>query len=212
MGQKFRELVQEQLNVGINQKWVENPDGGKLRATQIGIHTLARGQKAYTATWSPGAIADGAEAATTVTVPNAATGDAVIASHDKILTSDLKITGHVSASGTVTAVISNKTGSSVTPASGTLRVLVFDFSECVVPTAGFTYVTGGNGRQVTFTNTSTGTATLSYSWDFGDGSAKSTDEDPVHQYDSDGDYDVVLTTTNSCGSDTDEQTVSVVGA
>jgi hypothetical protein len=42
-----------------------------------------------------------------------------------MLTDALQLTGHVSAAGTVTAVMSNSTGASVATTSATLSVLVF---------------------------------------------------------------------------------------
>ena len=120
----YERLVQEDLNVGTSTTSKRNPGGGTLAATQIGIHTLGVGQVASTSTWSPGAIANGAQVSTTITVSGAAVGDFVLASHDKILTSALIISAHVSAANTVTVVIANLSGGSITPASGTLKALV----------------------------------------------------------------------------------------
>lgn len=122
---RHEKLVQEDLNVGTGLVWITSPGSGELRSTQLGLHTFARGQQEYTKTWSPGAILTTANASTTITVPDAAVGDFVIASHDKLVTNALRISGHVSASGTVTVVIHNPTTATVTPASGTLSVLVF---------------------------------------------------------------------------------------
>jgi len=220
MGQRYERLAQEHLNVGVNRIWVENPGGGQLRSTQIGIHTLARGQQAYTATWAPGTIADGDEVATTITVPDATTGDVVWASHTGVLTDTLQVTGHVSAANTVTAVISNKSGASVAVASGTLSVLVFDVSgqtkadaNCVPPTAGFTFEI--DFGFATFTDTSTGTGIDTWSWDFGNpGSGEdntSTLQNPTHLFTSTGSFDVVLTVTGECGSDDFTDTVEHIG-
>ncbi|MCL4248323.1 MAG: PKD domain-containing protein [Anaerolineae bacterium] len=62
-------------------------------------------------------------------------------------------------------------------------------------------VVGDIPLEVTFTNTSTNAT--SYSWDFDDGET-STDAEPVHTFDDPGFYTVVLTATNSIGSDTCE--------
>ena len=125
MGQKIEKIVQEDLNIGTDMSWVTAPGGGELRSTQLGLHSFARGQREYTATWAPGAITAGSKASTTVTVPDAAVADFVTASHDQILTSNLRIAGHVSAANTAKVVIHNPTASSVTVASGTVSVLVF---------------------------------------------------------------------------------------
>jgi len=70
--------------------------------------------------------------------------------------------------------------------------------------ASFDY--SANGTTVFFfNNSSVGT----YRWDFGDGRS-STDASPSHKYDSSGAYEVCLTTTGSCGSDTECQTLQIV--
>jgi hypothetical protein len=121
----FETIVQEDLNVGVSTGvTVSNPGGGTLSGKQICLASFGVGQASATATWAPGAIAAGDYATTTIAVTSAAVGDYVVASHDKILTSPLAISAHVSAAGVVTVVLYNLTGSSVTPASGTLKVLV----------------------------------------------------------------------------------------
>jgi hypothetical protein len=125
MAQQFQKLVQEDLNIGTEAVWTTAPGGGDLRSTQVGIHSVARGQLAYEAAWTPGVISAGSYASTTVTVPDAATGDYVMASHDKMLTNALRISGHVSASNTVKVVIHNPTTASITVAAGTVKVAAF---------------------------------------------------------------------------------------
>lgn len=122
---KYERLVEEDLNVGTDTTWIHAPGGGELRSIQIGLFTFARGQKQYTAAWTPGAITTGSNASTTLTVPDAAVADFVIASHDKILTNDLRIMGHVSAANTAKVVIHNPTSATVTVPAGTVAVLVF---------------------------------------------------------------------------------------
>jgi len=74
--------------------------------------------------WSPGLIADGNEAATTVTVSGANMGDYVLVS-SSIDAVDLTLVGQVTAAGVVTIQLGNWTGSSVTPtASSTYYVMV----------------------------------------------------------------------------------------
>lgn len=124
MPQWVERIVQDDLNVGTGTLWLKAPGGGEILSTQMGLHSVARGQKAYTSTWAPGAIAAGSKASTTITAPDAEIGDFVMVSHDKILTSDLRISGHINAAGVVRVVIQNPTASSVTVASGTVSILV----------------------------------------------------------------------------------------
>ena len=132
--QQYQKLVQEDLNVGTGLVWVTGPAAGDLLSTQTGLHSVARNQKSATSTWAPGAIAAGSYATTTIAVTSAVKADLVTASHDKVLTSALRLTGHVSAAGTVTVVLHNPTASAVTVASGTLSVLVFPARVPPVPT------------------------------------------------------------------------------
>lgn len=198
MTQKYEPVVQEDLNVGTGMTFVGAPLGGELRATQVGLHSVARGQKAYEATWTPGAILTTGKASTTVTVPDAATGDLVLASHDQMLTSDLRIVAHVSAADTVTVVVHNPTASTVTVAAGTVSVIVFPFigvdtdppvapDPPVAEFSGVAEASGIVGSGVgAFTDASTGgTPPYTYSWDFGDDDPgdTSTDQNPSYTYD-----------------------------
>lgn len=194
MAQKFGRLVEENLNIGTGAVWVTAPGGGRLRATQIGLHTLARGQQAYTATWDPGSIAAGDFDSENITVPDATTADFVLASHDKILTSDIRIVGSISAANTATVVIHNPTASAITVESGTVSVIVFPsigVNTDSLLTAEFTSapVEGGiiDEGIVGFTDaTSNGTAPYTYAWDFGDGSGTSTDQNPEYPFNRNG--------------------------
>jgi len=165
-------VVQEDLNVGTERVWVRAPGGGRLRSTQVGLHTFARGLRAVEASWTPGAIAAGSNANTTVTVPDAAIGDVVSVTHSKLLTNDLRISGHVSDDDTVKVVIHNPGASSGAVAAGTLSVLVFPFSGTVEYEAlagSFTAVSSGpldvNEGLLTLTPTITGgSGNYSYAW------------------------------------------------
>jgi PKD repeat protein len=77
------------------------------------------------------------------------------------------------------------------------------------PVANFTFAPAAPqaGNPVTFTDTSTGTVDT-YLWDFGDG-ATATIADPVHAYAVAGTYTVNLTATNSGGSTSFQDTVTV---
>ena len=74
--------------------------------------------------------------------------------------------------------------------------------SATTPTAAFSgSPTSGNvDLEVTFTNTTTGCPASTYGWTFGDGDT-STTTSPVHTYDAGGLYSVVLTATNTQGSD-----------
>lgn len=133
MAQVYQRIVQEDLNVGTGEVWLKAPGGGEILSTQMGLHSVARGQKAYESTWAPGTITTGSKASTTVTVPDAEKGDFVLVSHDKVLTSALRMTGHINAADTVRVVIQNPTSASVTVASGTLSVLVLPVRHGLEP-------------------------------------------------------------------------------
>lgn len=76
------------------------------------------------ANYTPAAIANGAQATTTVTVTNAILGYCVEASYNKNL-QGLQMTAHISAANTVTIVLKNDTGGSVTLAAGRFRCYVW---------------------------------------------------------------------------------------
>jgi len=77
-----------------------------------------------------------------------------------------------------------------------------------IPQAQFTFDTQLD--EVTFTNQSQfDIDTPTYSWDFGDG-ATSSEESPTHIFQNDGTYNIQLTATNSCGSTTYNQTVTIM--
>jgi hypothetical protein len=118
--------VQEDLNIGTDDGIsVTGPDGGTLTGTQVGIHSFAVGQVAWTKTWNPAAILTLSYEDTDIVVPGAAVGDFVMASLSTMLTNDMQLTGHVSAADTVKAVLFNPTTGTINLDSGTLSVLVF---------------------------------------------------------------------------------------
>ena len=93
------------------------------------------------------------------------------------------------------------------PAGADTVVFVNYIQVGSVPVASFSSAT--NGTVVSFTNSSTDAT--SYSWDFGDNSGSS-ETNPVHTYAADGVYTVTLSATNSCGTVTSTQTVTVTTA
>jgi len=123
MALKYEKIVSEDINVGTGSVNVSAPGGGSLASTQVGIHTLGVDQAASTATWNPGSIASGGYEAKDVTVQGAALGDFVLVSFS-LDVQDMTLTAQVTAANTVTATLSNNTGSAVDLGSGTLKVLV----------------------------------------------------------------------------------------
>lgn len=84
-----------------------------------------------------------------------------------------------------------------------------DASAPTTPTANFTMSTSAvcEGDQVSFSDMSTG-GPDSWAWDFGDGNS-STMQSPNHTYATAGTYTVSLTSTNTAGSDTYTQSITV---
>jgi hypothetical protein len=76
-----------------------------------------------------------------------------------------------------------------------------------LPVASFSYQS--SGLTVVFEDTSTGRPSQ-WRWEFGDGNT-STLQNPSHSYSSNGTYTVTLTATNSIGSDTRSEIISVSG-
>ncbi len=73
------------------------------------------------------------------------------------------------------------------------------------PTASFT--SNENGNVVDFNNTSTNADT--YLWMFGDGET-SIEENPSHTYVNDGTYTITLEATNTCGTVTIQETITIL--
>lgn len=77
---------------------------------------------------------------------------------------------------------------------------------CPAPTADFDAV--ASNVTVVFSDSSTGTGALSWAWDFGDGNTSNA-QNPTHQYSIAGTYTVCQTVTDTCGSDSTCQSVTV---
>lgn len=120
----YEKVVQEDLNVGTGDVNVTAPGGGAIASTQINLASFSVGQLATTATWNPSEVAAGGTQTTTVTVAGAVLGNHVSVSFSLSL-QGMDMSGYVSASNTVTVVLSNLTGAAIDLASGTLSVLVF---------------------------------------------------------------------------------------
>ena len=80
------------------------------------------GLPVVTSAWTPGLIANGAAASTTVAVDMAAFGDFVLVSYDKELAAGLTISGNVRAANSVRVTIANNSGAGVTPTAGNVAV------------------------------------------------------------------------------------------
>lgn len=84
----------------------------------------------------------------------------------------------------------------------------FCLTATTAPTADFQLVLqAACSGTVHFTDTSTDIP-QAWAWDFGDGGT-STEEDPIHIYTASGTYTVTLTVTNTIGSDTEVQQVTI---
>jgi len=103
---------------------------------------------------------------------------------------------------TVQLRVSNSGGSNTSLPGTTITVT----EPPVAPTAAFSMTI--NHLSVNFTDQSSGTPPLTYAWDFGDG-ATTSETSPTHIYSSAGTYPVILTVTNSAGSDNETQSVTV---
>ena len=101
----------------------------KIQALPIEPEQLTTTETA-TATWDPGSIADGDTATTTISVSGASLGDYTVSSFSLSL-SGLNLTSYVSATDTVTVVLSNNTGGAIDLASGTLKVAIFDLEDII---------------------------------------------------------------------------------
>lgn len=123
----YETLVKEDLDLGTSTASKRAPAGGTQTGTQINLSTFARNAAASTTTWDPGSIASGAEEVKEITVSGAALGDLVLVSFS-LDVQDLTLTAAVTATNTVTAQLSNLTGSAVNLGSGTLKALVFSVS------------------------------------------------------------------------------------
>lgn len=121
----FDTAVGEDFDIGTGTVTKFAPGSGTFVGTQISISTLGlQGATtvAATATWAPGAILNLGQATTTITFSGAAIGDFVLPSASIDLLG-LQLTAYVNAANTVTLVLTNLTGATVTPASFTAKVL-----------------------------------------------------------------------------------------
>ena len=78
---------------------------------------------------------------------------------------------------------------------------------CPAPTASFSSTP--SGLSAVFLNSSSTTGNVVYAWDFGDTSGTSSLQNPTYTYSSAGAYNVCLTVTDSCGTNTFCQFVTV---
>jgi hypothetical protein len=78
-----------------------------------------------TAAFTGASMATGTSASTNITVTGAALGDRVMVSNSAALPAGFTLTGTVSAANTVTAVVTNNSGGTTTPTSGTLTADVW---------------------------------------------------------------------------------------
>lgn len=104
---------------------------------------------------------------------------------------------------TVRLTVTNGSGSDMTAQNITVP------EPGQLPMADFSFMT--NGLMAVFADQSTGNPTM-WEWNFGEPSSSmntSMQQNPTHHYDEPGDYAVMLTVTNSSGSDTVNKIVTV---
>jgi hypothetical protein len=121
-------LMGEDLEYGTDETTKTHPSGGTLNGHQINIGSFSHAGPAGDCPaklWTPGVIAAGAQATTTIDTPGAAIGDKVLASLTSVGALTLILAAHVSANNVVTVVLANFTGVSQTIAEGTLSVVTF---------------------------------------------------------------------------------------
>ena len=82
-----------------------------------------------------------------------------------------------------------------------------DFVVCSPPTANFLIST--NGLTANFANASITSCTVNYLWTFGDNIGVSANNSPTYTYAVSGTYATCLLVTDSCGTDSICQTVTV---
>ncbi len=99
----------------------------------------------------------------------------------------------------------------VTNASGTSTTNRFILGEDL-PTADFSFTV--NGTVVSFNNAGSSTGpSVTYDWDLGDGTMTSTNTNIIHAYpDVTATYPVTITVTNSCGSTSYTDNVTITGS
>jgi hypothetical protein len=124
-------LAAEDLEYGVGETEKTHPGGGAMNGHQISLSSFSTvGPKgvAATKTWAPDEIPIGSQVVTTIEVPGAEPIDMVLASFTGFSTSSVKnvfLLARVQETNTVLVAIINHTNEAVSPASGTLSVLVF---------------------------------------------------------------------------------------
>jgi len=124
----YETLGQEDIDFGTGIVSKLNPGGGTVATTQVNLSSLAQNQGQTTASWTPGLIAAGAIAYTTVSVAGASPGDFVQWSFDSMpdpATYWLIGSAYVTSTGVVAVVLNNPVGPDVTLGAGNLNFLVF---------------------------------------------------------------------------------------
>ena len=113
------------------------------------------------------------------------------------------------ASSSASPWLNNLGGPSPSPIPGSELIIdnIVLNSTCPTPIANFTHLS--QGQSVAFFDSSFTTGLATYSWDFGDGAGTSFLPSPIYYYTAPGTYNVCLIVTDSCGSDTACQNVTI---
>jgi len=141
--------------------------------------------------------------------PPTITGAATVCnSQTTLLNAGSGYTNYLWSNGATTQTTSLGAGNhavTVTISGGCQATGYVSVTQELSPTANISYTNSGN--TFNFTSNATGSPT-SYSWSFGDGST-SNQENPSHTYTTTGSFTVGLTVTNSCGSNTYQETIII---
>jgi S-layer protein (TIGR01567 family) len=121
--------------------------------------------------------------------------------------SDQNLPHTFNTAGTYTVTLTAYNG---TESHTTTQAITVNAVSSTAPTASFTanVTEGAAPLSVAFNDTSSGGPT-SWAWNFGDGSDNSTLQHPTHLFTSTGTYNVILTATNSDGSNTATKTITI---
>jgi hypothetical protein len=110
-----------EVNAGQSKVRIQQDDG------TIRDRLTFQPDDAFGVAWTPGTISNGASASTTLTVTGVVPGWIALASFSLSI-GNMSISAAVTTANTVTVVISNNTGGSVTLGAGTVRALVIPFN------------------------------------------------------------------------------------
>jgi hypothetical protein len=194
-----------------NYQWSNNQNGNSITVTSAGTFTVtAESSNGCEAISEPIVVTTSAPFQVDITPAgpiDVCGSDPVILTAESGFTNYQWSNNQVGASLSVTSSggysVSAVNADGCAGASNVVEVNLVDF-----PVAGFTYIQDLNELyEIEFTNTSQNAT--NYLWNFGSGNT-STEENPAFTFLFDNDWPVSLIVTNSCGSDTLSELVTVI--